>query len=133
MIFHVPALCPTHPTLLHPLLQGQHENVVHVREIVVGSNMDKIYIVMDYVEHDLKSLMENMTEPFLTGEVLPIPPSFPYLPATSLSVFICDSRITWLTPIISGEDDHETAVERFGVPTRQLDNSPGHQNIKSPL
>ena len=49
--------------------QGQHENVVHVREIVVGSNMDKIYIVMDYVEHDLKSLMENMKEPFLIGEV----------------------------------------------------------------
>ena len=31
--------------------------------------MDKIYIVMDYVEHDLKSLMENMKEPFLIGEV----------------------------------------------------------------
>ena len=43
--------------------------MVHVREIVVGSNMDKIYIVMDYVEHDLKSLMENMKEPFLIGEV----------------------------------------------------------------
>ena len=36
----------------------------------MGSNMDKIYIVMDYVEHDLKSLMENMKEPFLIGEVL---------------------------------------------------------------
>lgn len=33
-----------------------------VREIVVGSNMDKIYIVMDYVEHDLKSLMETMRQ-----------------------------------------------------------------------
>ena len=31
------------------------------QEIVVGSNMDKIYIVMDYVEHDLKVLMEHMT------------------------------------------------------------------------
>ena len=29
--------------------------------------MDKIYIVMDYVEHDLKSLMETMTQPFLIG------------------------------------------------------------------
>lgn len=54
---------------INTLLKGQHENVVHVREIVVGSNMDKIYIVMDYVEHDLKSLMENMKEPFLIGEV----------------------------------------------------------------
>lgn len=40
--------------------QAQHPNIVTVREIVVGSNMDKIFIVMDYVEHDLKSLMETM-------------------------------------------------------------------------
>ena len=31
--------------------------------------MDKIYIVMDYVEHDLKSLMETMKDPFISGEV----------------------------------------------------------------
>lgn len=36
---------------------------------MVGSNMDKIYIVMDYVEHDLKSLMtESMKQPFLVGK-----------------------------------------------------------------
>jgi cell division cycle 2-like protein len=63
------------------LKAGDHENVVRVRvcslascplnemfqEIVVGSNMDKIYLVMDYVEHDMKSLMESLREPFLTG------------------------------------------------------------------
>lgn len=38
------------------------------QEIVVGSNMDKIYIVMDYVEHDMKSLMETMKNPFLMGK-----------------------------------------------------------------
>lgn len=38
-----------------------------LQEIVVGSNMDKIYIVMNYVEHDLKSLMETMKQPFLPG------------------------------------------------------------------
>lgn len=31
--------------------------------------MDKIYIVMDYVEHDLKSLMETMKQPFLVGKL----------------------------------------------------------------
>ncbi|CAG2163465.1 unnamed protein product [Oppiella nova] len=51
------------------LLKAQHENIVTVREIVVGSNMDKIYIVMEFVEHDLKSLMETMKQPFLLGEV----------------------------------------------------------------
>lgn len=57
---------------INTLLKGQHPNIVTVREIVVGSNMDKIFIVMDYVEHDLKSLMETMKHKkqfFLPGEV----------------------------------------------------------------
>ncbi|PAA64459.1 hypothetical protein BOX15_Mlig023243g1, partial [Macrostomum lignano] len=54
---------------INTLLKAQHENIVTVREIVVGSNMDKIYIVMDYVAHDLKSLMEIMTKPFKIEEV----------------------------------------------------------------
>ena len=29
-----------------------------VREVVVGSDMDKIYIVMDYMEHELKALLD---------------------------------------------------------------------------
>ena len=52
---------------INTLLKAQHINIVTVREIVVGSNMDKIFIVMDYVEHDLKSLMESMKEPFIIG------------------------------------------------------------------
>ena len=43
-----------------------------MREIVVGSNMDKIFIVMDFVSHDLKSLMELMrkkSQVFLPGEI----------------------------------------------------------------
>lgn len=51
------------------LKAGGHENVVNIREIVVGTNMDKIYLCMDYVEHDLKSLMETMKTPFTIGEV----------------------------------------------------------------
>ncbi|XP_063699629.1 cyclin-dependent kinase 11B [Culicoides brevitarsis] len=57
---------------INTLLKGQHPNIVTVREIVVGSNMDKIFIVMDYVEHDLKSLIETMKhkkQSFLPGEV----------------------------------------------------------------
>lgn len=57
---------------INTLLKGQHPNIVTVREIVVGSNMDKIFIVMDYVEHDLKSLMETMKAKkqfFLPGEI----------------------------------------------------------------
>ncbi|XP_046993133.1 cyclin-dependent kinase 11B isoform X5 [Schistocerca americana] len=57
---------------INTLLKAQHPNIVTVREIVVGSNMDKIFIVMDYVEHDLKSLMETMKQKkqvFIPGEV----------------------------------------------------------------
>jgi cell division cycle 2-like protein len=57
---------------INTLLIAQHVNVVTVREIVVGSNMDQIFIVMDFVEHDLKGLMETMrkkNQVFLPGEV----------------------------------------------------------------
>merc|ERR1712098_33494 len=57
---------------INTLLISQHPNVVTVREIVVGSNIDQIYIVMDFVEHDLKALMETMrkkNQVFLPGEV----------------------------------------------------------------
>jgi cell division cycle 2-like protein len=52
------------------ILKSQHENVCTVREIVVGDDMNRIFIVMDYVEHDLKSLMTHtMKKPFAIGEV----------------------------------------------------------------
>lgn len=51
------------------LLKAHHKNVVAIREVVVGHNMDKIYMVMEFVEHDLKALMERMPNPFLIGEV----------------------------------------------------------------
>ncbi len=57
---------------INTLLKAQHPNIVTVKEIVVGSNMDKIFIVMDYVEHDLKSLMETMKHKktsFTTNEI----------------------------------------------------------------
>jgi cell division cycle 2-like protein len=54
---------------INMLLKAKHPNIVFVKELVVGSNMDRIYIVMDYVEHDLKALMETMKQPFLEGEV----------------------------------------------------------------
>lgn len=57
---------------INTLLKAQHPNIVTVKEIVVGSNMDKIFIVMDYVEHDLKSLMETMKQKktsFIASEV----------------------------------------------------------------
>ncbi|KAL6733990.1 hypothetical protein Aduo_004581 [Ancylostoma duodenale] len=40
------------------LKAGKHENIV--REILIGSNADKIYLAMEFVEHDMKNLMDTM-------------------------------------------------------------------------
>lgn len=42
------------------LKAGKHENIVNVREILIGSNADKIYLAMEFVEHDMKNLMDTM-------------------------------------------------------------------------
>ena len=54
---------------VNTLLKARHENIVNVQEIVVGSVMDSIFIVMEFVEHDLKGLLETMPQPFLPAEV----------------------------------------------------------------
>lgn len=52
-----------------PLLQAKHENIVRVHEIVIGDTMDDIFIVMDFIEHDLKALLESISQPLLQAEV----------------------------------------------------------------
>ncbi|SMQ47164.1 unnamed protein product [Zymoseptoria tritici ST99CH_3D7] len=50
---------------------AKHRHVVNLREVVVGAGSSKgdVYLVMDFLEHDLKSLQEEMEEPFLPSEV----------------------------------------------------------------
>jgi len=54
---------------INVLLSLQHPNIVNVREMVVGNNHDKIFMVMDFMEHDLKGLMMTMKQPFTASEV----------------------------------------------------------------
>ncbi|RPB06287.1 Pkinase-domain-containing protein, partial [Morchella conica CCBAS932] len=51
------------------LLASRHPNVVNIREIVMGDTLKDVFIVMDFIEHDLKILSEDMQEPFLQSEV----------------------------------------------------------------
>ncbi|GFQ07547.1 cyclin-dependent kinase g-2 [Phtheirospermum japonicum] len=44
------------------LLSFHHPSIVDLKEVVVGSNLDSIYMVMEYMEHDLKKLMETMRQ-----------------------------------------------------------------------
>ncbi|KAK9455275.1 kinase-like protein [Dipodascopsis uninucleata] len=53
---------------IETLITCKHPNVVNIREVVVGGSLDQIYIVMDFIENDLKSVIEDMREPFLLSE-----------------------------------------------------------------
>lgn len=51
------------------LLSIRHVNIVNVREVVVGSSMDKVYMVMEYCPHDLKDILSHMKQPYSQSEV----------------------------------------------------------------
>lgn len=51
------------------LLSFDHPSIVDVKEVVMGSSLDSIFMVMEYMEHDLKALMESMRQPFSQSEV----------------------------------------------------------------
>ncbi|KAL1408838.1 hypothetical protein Q8F55_005652 [Vanrija albida] len=48
---------------------GDHENVVGIREVVVGDTLNQIFIAMPFIEHDLKTLLADMPHAFLQSEV----------------------------------------------------------------
>jgi len=54
---------------INVLLELRHPNIIRVREMVVGSNHRKVYMVMDYMEHDLKTLMTKVKHPFSHSEI----------------------------------------------------------------
>ncbi len=41
------------------LLSVKHPNIVNVREVVVGKQLENVFIVMDFLEHDLRALMDT--------------------------------------------------------------------------
>jgi cell division cycle 2-like protein len=45
-----------------------HPSIVRVKEVVMG-DLDSVFMVMEYMEHDLKGLMQAMKQPFSTSEV----------------------------------------------------------------
>ena len=52
------------------LLSLRHPNIVNVAEVVVGTSLDAVFLVMEYAEHDLKGVMDSrMQQPFSIAEV----------------------------------------------------------------
>ncbi|PCH33548.1 Pkinase-domain-containing protein [Wolfiporia cocos MD-104 SS10] len=54
---------------INSLMVCKHENVVGIREVVVGDTLTQVFIVMDFIEHDLKTLLTIMPQPFLQSEI----------------------------------------------------------------
>ena len=50
---------------------AKHRHIVDLREIVTGEGSAKgdVYLVMEFLEHDLKTLQDEMQEPFMPSEV----------------------------------------------------------------
>ncbi|KAI0386144.1 kinase-like protein [Hypomontagnella monticulosa] len=49
-----------------------HRNIVELREVVVGddtSRIENVFLVLEFLEHDLMSVLEDMPEPFLASEI----------------------------------------------------------------
>ena len=51
------------------LKDSRHRHIVDLREIVVGDQLDEIFLVMEFLEHDLRTLQEDMQEPFMPSEI----------------------------------------------------------------
>ena len=46
---------------LNTLLSLNHENVIKLKEVVHGSSLNKIYMVMEYCDHEVKSILEQQS------------------------------------------------------------------------
>lgn len=51
------------------LINIRHPNIVLLKEVVVGRSLDSIFLVMEYCEQDLASLLDNMQTPFSESQV----------------------------------------------------------------
>uniref|UniRef100_A0A672RXN0 Cyclin-dependent kinase 10 n=1 Tax=Sinocyclocheilus grahami TaxID=75366 RepID=A0A672RXN0_SINGR len=60
----------TDKTFVIPLLlRLRHPNILELKELVVGSHLESLFLVMSYCEQDLASLLENMQTPFSEAQV----------------------------------------------------------------
>ncbi|KAL2048616.1 hypothetical protein N7G274_000528 [Stereocaulon virgatum] len=54
---------------IQTLMASRHENIVTLREVVMGDQLDDVFLVMDFLEHDLKTLQEDMLDGFSPSEI----------------------------------------------------------------
>lgn len=54
---------------IQTLKESHHRHIVDLREVVVGEKINDVFLVMEFLEHDLKTLQEDMAEPFMQSEI----------------------------------------------------------------
>ncbi|KAF9171712.1 Cyclin-dependent kinase 10 [Mortierella sp. AD011] len=47
----------------------RHDNIVLVKDVAVGNDLDQIFLVMEYCEQDMAALMDNLRKPYSPAEV----------------------------------------------------------------
>ncbi len=58
------------PLVYFLALTPQENPCAPCAQVVVGSSLDSVFMVMEYADHDLKAVMEGrMTQPFSVAEV----------------------------------------------------------------
>ena len=51
------------------LQKARHPNIVDLKEVLSGDSPEECVLVMEFLEHDLKTLQEDMHDPFVASEV----------------------------------------------------------------
>jgi cyclin-dependent kinase 10 len=54
---------------IQSLLKLSHANIVGLLDVAVGRKVDKVFLVMEYCNEDLASLLDNMKSPFTESQV----------------------------------------------------------------
>ena len=56
-------------------MQLSHKNIVELREVAVGRELENMFLVMRYCEQDLATLIDNMKVPFTESQVSYVDPT----------------------------------------------------------
>lgn len=51
------------------LLSLSHPNIVNLKEVAIGNELSRMYLVMEFCEHDLARVLDNIPEPFNESQV----------------------------------------------------------------
>lgn len=69
LLLHNNALTRTELREVNGMTKCRHENIVQLKEVVVGKSLTSIFLVMEYCEQDLASLQDNIETPFTESHV----------------------------------------------------------------